>query len=94
MASFEFVSGHKSKKISLKSSQPRILTGKQKRKLINVIIWKSCVETTDLEINMEEVVAAVNTIYAVVKIKPEKFRSYGIWIHELWNTVAVLYQLS
>ena len=35
-------------------------------------------ETTDLEIDMEEVFAAVNTTYAVVKIKPEKFRLYGI----------------
>ena len=59
-----------------------------------MIIWKSCVETTDLEINMEEVFAAVNTTYAVVKIKPEKFSSYGIWIHELCNTAAVLYQPS
>ena len=33
---------------------------------------------TDLKIDMEEVFAAVNTTYAVVKIKPEKFRSYGI----------------
>ena len=32
----------------------------------------------DLEINMENVFAAVNTTYAVVKIKPKKFRSYGI----------------
>ena len=35
-------------------------------------------ETTDLEIDMEEVFAAVNRTYAVVKIKPEKFRPYEI----------------
>ena len=35
-------------------------------------------ETTDLEIDMEEVFAAVNTTYAVVEIKPEKFRPYEI----------------
>ena len=52
-------------------------------------------ETTDLEIDMEEVFAAVNTTYAVVKkIKPEKFGPYEIWIRELCNTAAVLYQPS
>ena len=35
-------------------------------------------ETTYLEIDMEEVFAAVNTTCAVVKIKPEKFGPYEI----------------
>ena len=47
IVTFDFVLGHKSLEISLKFSQPRFLTAKQKSKLMTVDIWKSYMWTAD-----------------------------------------------
>ena len=47
IVTFDFVLGHKSLEISLKLSQPRFLTAKQKSKLMTVDIWKSYMWTAD-----------------------------------------------
>ena len=45
--------------------------------------------------NMKAIFAVVNTTTAVVKTMPEKYLClYGIWIHDLCNSNAELYQLS
>ena len=45
--------------------------------------------------NIELIVAVMNTTEIVVEIRPEKDSGpYGIWIHNLWDTSAALYQLS
>ena len=45
--------------------------------------------------NMKAIFAVMNTTWAVVKIRPEKNSGpYGIWTHDLYDTGAVLYQLS
>ena len=57
--------------------------------------WKSYMWTADEDVNMKAIFAVMNTTRAVVKIRPEKNSGlYGIWIHDLCNTGAVLYQLS
>ena len=44
---------------------------------------------------MKAIFAAMNTIWAVVKINVVKYLGlYGIWTHDLCDTGAVLYQLS
>ena len=44
---------------------------------------------------MKVIFAFMNNTLAVVKIRPEKNSGlYGIWIQDLCNTNAVLYQLS
>ena len=44
---------------------------------------------------MKAIFAAMNTIWAVVKINVMKYLGLGgICIHDLWDTGAVLYQLS
>ena len=43
------------------------------------IIYGNCVLRHEYERDL-----AVNTTWAVVKIKPENFRPYVIWTHELW----------
>ena len=47
-------------------------------------------------VNMKAIFAVMNTNWAVVKIMPKKKKSglYGIWIHDLCDTGAALYQLS
>ena len=45
--------------------------------------------------NMKAIFAVVNTTTAVVKTMPEKYLGlYGIWIHDLCNSNAELYQPS
>ena len=46
--------------------------------------------------NMKVIFAEINTTSAAVKIKPKKKFSglYGIQTHDLFDTGAVLYQLS
>ena len=62
---------------------------------MTVNIWKSYLWTVVEEMNMEMILAVMNTTKAVVKIRPEKNSSlYRIWTHDLCNTSAVLYQLS
>ena len=44
---------------------------------------------------MKAILAVMNTTWAVVKIRPEKNSGLDkIWIHDLCDTGAVLYQLS
>ena len=46
-------------------------------------------------VNMKETFVVMNTAWEVVKIWPEKNSGlYGIWTHDLCDTIAVLYQLS
>ena len=59
---------------------------------MNVNIWKSYMWTVEKEVNMKAIFAAMNTTWAVVKIRPEKNSGlYGIWTHDLCDTGAVLY---
>ena len=45
--------------------------------------------------NIESILADMNTTELVVEIRTEKDSGpYGIWIHNLCNTSAALYQLS
>ena len=45
--------------------------------------------------NIELIVAVMNTTELVVEIRPEKDSGpYGIWIHNLCDTSAALYQPS
>ena len=47
------------------------------------------------EINMKAIFLVMNTTWAVVKIRPEKYSGfYGIWTHDLCDIGAALYQLS
>ena len=47
------------------------------------------------DVNMKAIFAVMNTIWAVVKKRPEKNSGlYRIWTHYLCSTIAVLYQLS
>ena len=47
------------------------------------------------DVNMKAIFTVMNTIWAVVKIRPEKNSGlYGIWTHDLCDTVAVLHQLG
>ena len=51
--------------------------------------------TADKEVNMKAIFAVMNTTWAVVKIRLQKNSNvYGIWTHDLCDTVAALYQLS
>ena len=38
------------------------------------------------EVNMKAILAVMNTTWAVVKIRPKKFRPVGIWTHDLFDT--------
>ena len=61
---------------------------------MSVNLWKTQ-WTADKDVNMKVIFAAMNTTWAVVKIRPEKNSDlYRIWTHDLCNTSAVLYQLS
>ena len=58
-------------------------------------VWKSYMWTAVEEMNMEAILAGINTTLVVVKIRPEKNSGpYGIWTHDLCDTGAALYQLS
>ena len=47
------------------------------------------------ETNIREILAAMNTTELVVERGPKNILGpYGIWTHDLWDTGAVLYQLS
>ena len=63
---------------------------------MTVNIWNSQIWTADKYVNMKAIFAVMNTTWAVMKIRPEKNSGplYGIWTHDLCDTVAVLYQLS
>ena len=62
---------------------------------MTVNLWKTYMWTADKEVNMKAIFAAMNTTWAVVKIRPEKNSGlYRIWTHDLCDTGAALYQLS
>ena len=51
--------------------------------------------TADKEKDIEAIFAVMTTSWAVVKMRPEKKSDlYGIWIHDVYDTGAALYQLS
>ena len=62
---------------------------------MTVNLWKPYMWTADKDVNMKAIFAAMNTTWAVVKIRPEKNSGlYRIWTHDLCDTGAVLYRLS
>ena len=62
---------------------------------MTVNLWKPYMWTADKDVNMKAIFAAMNTTWAVVKIRPEKNSDlHRIWTHDLCDTSAVLYQLS
>ena len=62
---------------------------------MSVNLWKTHLWTADKDVNMKAIFAAMNTTWAVVKIRPEKNSGlYRIWTHNLCDTGAVLYRLS
>ena len=62
---------------------------------MTVNLWKTYMWTVDKDMNMKVIFAAMNTTWAVVKIRPEKNSGlYRIWTHNLRDTSAVLYRLS
>ena len=62
---------------------------------MSVNLWKTHMWTADKDVNMKAIFTAMNTTWAVVKIRPEKNSDlYGIWTHDLCDTSAVLYGLS
>ena len=71
------------------SAQFLRLTTRRKKTFayITVNIWKSYTWTVVKETNMEAILAVMNATLVVVKIRPEKNSgSYGIWIHDLYDT--------
>ena len=62
---------------------------------MTVNLWKTYMWTVDKDMNMKEILAAMSTTEAVVKISPEKNSDlHRIWTHDLCDTGAVLYRLS
>ena len=62
---------------------------------MTVNLWKTYMWTADKDVKMKAIFAAMNTTWAVVKIRPEKNSGlYRIWTHDLCDTSAVLYRLS
>ena len=60
------------------------LTNKSARAL-TVNVWKSFMWTADKDANMK-------AIFAVVKIRPEKIKPYGIWTHDLCDAGIELHR--
>ena len=54
-----------------------------------------CLPHNSCDVNMKAIFTVMNTIWAVVKKRPEKNSGlYRIWTHYLCSTIAALYQLS